>query len=181
MLGRLGLIHDACMSLAFPDYREETLSALLGSVEPENSETKIWRVIFPEKFKLIHILIRADSFPQAYASACDYACRMSLRMFKKIPSDLTIRVIFMSEKAIRRHLDMRWANRVNRRKKLQLDSREFTDRQISGARLCALGLPTGRDYGIIKYTETQDLRMIKLKKNRSRKSVIEHESFKSDD
>ena len=130
-------IYDASMYLAFPPYRKETLHGLTVDTRPD---MKIWRVLLPESFNIAHVLIRADSFQEAFALGCDYACRVSLRLFGKIPSDMTVRVMFMSEKAVRRYLKLRWANRVKKRKQLQLVAREFTPRQLKGAKLAAIGL-----------------------------------------
>jgi hypothetical protein len=173
---RFDQLYDAAMYLVFPGYREETLGKLLGPVY--DSETKIWRVMFPSKFRLSHVLLRAGSFQHAFALGCDYACRMSLRLYKKIPVDLTLRIQFVSEKAVRRMLEMRWANRVKKRKQLQLMGRVYTDKEISGARMVALGDPTQSVYSIAKYAEARDLRRILKYHNRMRISSVETETFR---
>lgn len=174
---RFDQLYAASLALVFPGYREATLKALLASSYEMGLETKIWRVVFPEKFKLAHVLIRADSMQEAFAYASDYACRASLRLFRRIPPDLTVRVMFMSEKALRRHLHLRWANRVHKRKQLQLGHREFTRKQIDGAKTFALGVRGTDRYSIAKYAEEQDLRRLR-KVGYVRRSVIEHESFR---
>jgi hypothetical protein len=174
---RFDQVFGAAMSLAFPGYRKDTLRALLGPSDDFES-IQIWRAVFPAKFGLAHILIRANSYQQAFAFACDYACRASLRLFYRIPNDLTIRLIFMSEKAIRRHLSMRWANRVHKRKQFQLGVREFTPKQINGARLFALGKQGTEEYSIAKYSEEQDLRRVREKTGLVRISSVEHESHR---
>jgi hypothetical protein len=165
------------MHLTFPEYKESTLERLLGV--PTKSPTKIWRVVIPDKYEVSSVLIRADSYPQAFARACDYACRMSLRIHQRIPNDLTIRVVFMSEKALRRYLDIRWANRVKKRKQFQLEGREFTSKQINGARLVALGDPNDPYHQIIKYSELKDLQRIRESSNKVRVSEVESEAYKS--
>lgn len=177
---RFDQLYDAAMSLAFPGYRNETLEKLLGPAAKISSKTKIWRVIFPPKFKLSHVLIRANSYQQAFALGCDYACRMSLRLYRKVPSDITIRVQFVSEKAVRRMLDMRWANRVKRRKELQLEGRIYTPKELRGARLVALGQPDQPEYRIAKYAEARDLKNILRKHNKVRVSSVETETFRPD-
>jgi len=174
---RFDQLYDAVMCLAFPEYKENTLERLLGA--SSKSLTKIWRVIIPDKYKISSVLIRADSYPQAFARACDYTCRVSLRIHQRIPNDLTIRVVFMSEKALRRHLDIRWANRVKKRKQLQLEGREFTSKQINGARLIALGDPNDSYHQIIKYSESKDLQRIRESSNKIRISEVESEAYKS--
>ena len=177
---RFDQLYDAALSLAFPGYRNETLEKLLGPGAKISSKTKIWRIIFPPKFKLSHVLIRANSYQQAFALGCDYACRMSLRLYRKIPSDITIRVQFVSEKAVRRMLDMRWANRVKRRKELQLEGRKYTPKELAGARLVALGHPDQPEYSIAKYAEARDLKNILRKHNKVRISSVETETFRPD-
>lgn len=173
---RFDQLYDAAMSLVFPGYRRETLQRLLGPAEPIRG--KIWRVLLPERFKMTHVLIRARTFQEAFALGCDYACRASLRMFGYIPVDLTIRVVFMSERAIRRMLDIRWANRSHKRMQLKLIGREFTERQIKGASLVALGHPKDTRYSIIKYTEKKDLDRIRQKCGLVRESAVEYESYR---
>ena len=171
---RFDQVYAACAALAFPGYRKTTLRALLGPWESTQG-VKVWRVVFPEKFGMAHVLIRATSFPEAFARACDYACRSSLRLWRKIPVDLTVRVMFVGEKALRRHLDLRWANRVHKRKELQLEGREFTPRQIYGARISALGPHDDPEYAIMRYSESKDLEKIR-QRGRIRRSEVESES-----
>jgi hypothetical protein len=169
---RFDQLYDASMSLAFPSYGEETLQKLISG---NTEDTKIWRAVYPEKYKLSHVLIRASSYQEAFALACDFGCRVSLRIYKTIPSDMTIRVSFMSEKAVRRYLKIRWANRLNKRRKLQLVGREFTSKEVSGAKLIALG-HRDSNYSIIKYSEKIDLSRIKKKHGVIRSSKVEHEA-----
>ncbi len=173
---RFDQLYDAAMALVFPGYRRETLERLLGPSEERVG--KLWRILLPEKFQMAHVMIRARTFQEAFALGCDYACRSSLRMFGKIPTDLTIRVSFMSERSLRRLLDIRWANRSSKRVQLKLVGREFTDRQLNGARLVALGHPKNPRHSVIKYTEKKDLDRVRDKKGLSRKSSVEHESYK---
>lgn len=173
---RFDQIYAASMALAFPGYRKTTLRALLGPRE-DCRGLKVWRVVFPERFGMAHVLLRAPTFQEAFARAADYACRSSLRLFRRIPTDLTVRVMFMGEKALRRHLDLRWANRVRKRKEFQLEAREFTPRQVNGARIAALGPPGSPGHAIMKYSEFKDLDKIR-KKGVVRRSEIESESFR---
>ncbi len=175
---RFDQLYDACMELAFPDYDPENIKKLVSDVS--NSKIKIWRVVFPEKFGITNVLIRAESYQQAFALACDYGCRVSLRMFKKIPSDLTIRVMFLSDQAIRRYLKIRWSNRTNKRKKMQMEARTFTDKQIYGARLAAMGHPQSDMYSIVKYSEMKDLRRIRENFSSQRDTKVESETYKKD-
>jgi len=174
---RFDQIYDAALYLVFPKYRRETLNKLLGP-ELNKNDIKIWRIMLPDKFKISHVLIRADSCQQAFALGCDYACRMSLRMYGRIPTDLTIRVQFVSEKAVRRMLDLRWANRVHKRKQLQLVGREYSSKEIVGARLAAIGHPIQSNYSIAKYAENKDLKRLLCKKGILRISSVETEIFK---
>lgn len=173
---RFDQIYDACAFLAFPGYRTETLERLLGPTAESRQGIKIWRAMFPSRFKVAHVLLRADSFQQAFALACDYACRVSLRSEGRIPSDLTVRIQFVSEKAIRRMLDMRWANRVKKRKQLQLVGRQYTPKELAGARLVALGDPDSSSYRIFRYAEKKDLLAVLSKKGRVRESAVETET-----
>lgn len=173
---RFDQVYAACMHLAFPGYRKATLRALLGPWEGTKG-VKVWRVVFPESFGMAHVLLRAPTFQDAFARACDYACRASLRLWRKIPADLTVRVMFMGEKALRRHLGLRWANRVHKRKELQLVGREFTPRQVNGARIAALGSHDDPGYAIMKYSEFKDLDKLRHA-GKVRKSEVESESLK---
>jgi hypothetical protein len=173
---RFDQLYDAAMFLVFPHYRPETLKRLAGP--NVSSNTKIWRVMFPDRFGLSHVLIRAPSFQEAFALGCDYACRLSLRLYHKIPPDLTIRVQFVSEKAIRRKLDMRWANRVKKRKQLQLEGREYTPKELLGARLAAIGSP--KEHRIARYAENKDLKSIRHRLGIERHSAVETETFSND-
>lgn len=174
---RFDQVYDAVSDLAFPSYREEILEKLLGSGTSITDKTKIWRAVFPPKFKLAHVLIRAESYQEAFALACDYACRASVRMFGRIPHDLTIRIMFVTEKALRRKLKLRWANRVNKRRQYQLIGRTFTNKEISGARIVALGNPNNDMYKIARYLEVKDLGKILKSNGLCRVSAIETEVF----
>jgi hypothetical protein len=173
---RFDQVYDAAMALVFPGYRRETLERLLGPLEGRGG--KVWRVLLPERFRIAHVLIRARSFQEAFSLGCDYACRASLRAFGKVPVDLTIRVVFMSERAIRRMLDMRWANKHRKRQQLKLVGREFTDRQVNGARLVALGHPKDPKHSVVKYTEKKDLDKVRKSRGMTRTSSVEHESYR---
>jgi hypothetical protein len=174
---RFDQLYAAAMALVFPDYREETLRRFLGPEEPVGQD-KVWRICFPEKFKIAHVFMRAGSFPQAFALGCDYACRISMRAFGRIPADLTIRVMFVSERALRRFLDMRWAAKTHIRMQLKLVGREFTPRMIQGARLAALGHPDSPMHSIAKYAEMKDLDRVRRSHGLVRRSAVESEVFK---
>lgn len=177
---RFDQIFDAAMFLAFPQYREETLKAFLANIS--DYDIKIWRVILPEKFKITHVFIRAKSYQEAFSMACDYVCRVHLRLYRQIPTDLTIRVMFIGEKALRRHLGMRWANRVRKRKTLQLKSREFTQKQVHGARIVALGhAQSDPRRSIAKYAEIRDLVRVRQKAGLVRMSTVELETLKKEE
>jgi hypothetical protein len=136
--------------------------------------------MLPEKFGLSHVLIRATTFHEAFSLGCDYACRMSLRLYQRVPTDLTIRIQFVSEKAIRRMLDLRWANRVKKRKQLQLEGREYTPKELMGARLAAVGTPKHPYFSIAKYAENKDLKTIRKRLGVTRPSAVESETFSKD-
>lgn len=173
---RFDQLYAASMALVFPGYRETTLGRLLGPIGFD-PEIKVFRAIFPEKFKITHILLRARTYQEAFALACDYACRVSLRLFKKIPPDLTIRVLFMSESSLRRHLSIREVTKTKKRQQLKMEGRQFTDKQLKGARLAALGPPSNPEYSIFKYSETKDLTRLR-NSGVTRTSSIETESYR---
>lgn len=174
---RFDQLYDASMALVFPGYREDTLRAFLGPM-PSYGEEKIWRICLPEKFRVAHVLMRAATFQQAFALGCDYACRASLRVFGRIPEDLTIRVMFVSERALRRMLDMRWASKTHKRLQLKLIGREFTSKMTTGARLAALGHPNSPMHSIARYAERKDLDKVRKSHGLVRRSAVESESFK---
>lgn len=177
---RFDQLYEAAMNLMFPGYREETLQRFLGP-EADNAspnKEKIWRVCFPSKFNITHVYMRAESYQQAFALGCDYACRISLRIFGSIPVDLTIRVMFVSERAIRRMLNMRWAVKTHKRMQLKMVGREFTPKMLYGARLAALGHPNSPMHSIARYAEMKDLEKIRRSKGRVRISSVESETFR---
>lgn len=174
---RFDQIYDAAIALIFPGYSDGTLEKLLGP-KPKKG-IKIWRVILPEKFKMTHVLVRAESFQHAFALGCDYACRMSLRLYGKIHIDMTIRVIYMTERSLRRYLELRWANKTSRRRKFKLEGREITQKQINGVRLFAIGTKTNSLYSVARYCEKKDLDRIRKSKGLTRESSIELESRKN--
>jgi len=174
---RFDQLYSAAMSLVFPEYRENTLSRLLGQ-GPHEDGIRVWRAIFPDRYKLTHVLLRAHTYQQAFALACDYACRVSLYMFKQIPADLTIRILFVSESAMRRHLTMREITRHKKRHELKLQGRKFTDKQVAGARLAALGPPRHPDNAIFRYVEQQDMRKVRESTGKVRVSAVQAESFR---
>lgn len=178
---RFDQVYAASMFLAFPGYRERTLKQLLGPRAEISPSTKIWKAIFPVKFNLAHILIRADTFQQAFAFACDYGCRATLRIHKKIPSELTIQIRFVSEIGVRRKLKLSSANKLLKQKNLRLIAKEFTPKQVNGARLFALGIKGTDEYAIAKYSELKDLRWVMNLKHLYRLSSIENESHVKND
>lgn len=174
---RFDQLYDAAMSLVFPEYRKGTIRRLLGEGAPD-PEIRIWRAIFPDRFKVDHVLLRAHTYQEAFALACDWACRRSLHQFGKVPVDLTVRVMFMSESALRRFLSLREVNRRKKRRDLQLEAREFTPKQVNGARIAAAGPPRDPRYSLFRYAEKKDLRRILESKGLARTSAVESESHK---
>lgn len=172
-------IYDAASSLAFPGYDKSTLEKFLGN--DFDQEIKIWRVILPSEYGVSAVLLRASTFQDAFALGCDYACRASLRLYGEIPSDLNIRVVFVSEKALRRHLNIRSVNRKRKRNELKLKGRTHTFKQLSGARIAALGhLHEDPRRSIARYIETKDLHKIYTSKHLSRISSVESEVLLSE-
>jgi len=135
---RFDQIYEAMQYISFPPYSKAIITALLG--ENINPHIKVWRVSLPEKFKVANCLIRAETYQDAFALACDYACRIHLRLFKSIPKDLTIRVAHMSSVAIAKYLGIRKKIR-NQKSRVYASgvARQFTPKQVLGARTAALG------------------------------------------
>lgn len=174
---RFDQLYDAAMYLVFPDYNITTLRRFLGAACDENPHIKIWRCVFPQKLGLTNVLIRANSFQEAFAYATDYACRMNLRIYRKIPLDMTIRVQFVSERSMRRMVDIRWANKNKRRHQLKTEGREFTNKEMFGARLVAIGHKEQPGYNIFHYAEYRDLKRIFQHHKLVRVSKVEKETF----
>lgn len=174
---RFDQIYDAVMTIAFPNYNQSTLKKMLGfwAEDKEKANVKIWRAVFPEKYEISHVLIRATSYQEAFGRACDYACRVSLRMYHKIPADLTIRVMFVSERAMRRKLRLRWENRLIKRFKNQFEARKFTPKEIAGARQAGLGSPKQPQYATARYAEWRDLLHLRRVNGVTKLTEIEHE------
>lgn len=179
---RFDQLYDAAMFLVFPKYKRETIVRLLGPINGSNKKirrVKIWRAMFPKEFNLSHVLIRASSFQEAFALGCDYACRLSLRLYKKIPIDLTIRIQFMNEKSIKRILDIRHANKLKRRRQFQFVGRKHSAKEITGAKIVAIGNSRSEKFSIAKFAESKDLQEILSKKSLIRVSAIELETYRS--
>jgi len=173
-------LYDASQALAFPPYCEKTMKTLLGN-DVYDEEIKIWRVLLPAKFGISSILLRANSYQDAFALACDYACRVSLRLFSRIPSDLSIRVLFVTESALRRTLELRVLNRNSKRKEFSLEGRVFTFKQLAGARIFALGhLKNDPRRSLARYLERKDLNRIMYKAKSYRISGVEAEVLMTD-
>ena len=135
---RFDQIYQAMQYISFPPYSKSIINGLLGT--GEEFHMKVWRVSLPERFKVGNTLIRAETYQDAFALACDYACRIHLRLYKSIPRDLTLRVQYMSGVAIAKYLGVRQKIRNNKSRVYYSGaSREFTPKQILGARTAALG------------------------------------------
>lgn len=174
---RFDQLYDAAMALVFPGYTETVLEKLLGPMPPQGLRgTRIWRALFPPRFGVESVLLRARTFQEAFAKACDWACRVSLRSRGQVPVDLTVRVMFMSERALRRYLDVKWANKNVLRRKKKLVGREVSARQMNGARICALGHKSDPQRTIAHYAERKDLRLARGA-GWVRTSSVESESF----
>jgi hypothetical protein len=87
--------------------------------------------------------------------------------------------MFVTEKALRRHLNVRWANRVKKRHTLQIGAREFTTKQVNGARIAALGHSHNDPRrSIAKYAEVRDLVRTRVKAGLVKLSSVELETLK---
>jgi hypothetical protein len=75
-------------------------------------------------------------------------------------------------------LDIRNANKFNKRKKLQLVGRIHSFKEIMGARAIALGPPA--QTGIARYAEASDLRKVLKQKDLIRITSIETETFRKE-
>lgn len=173
---RFDQLYAAAMSLVFPEYRPDTLERFLGQQPPKG--IKIWRICFPAKFQMTHVYMRAECFQEAFALGCDYACRASLRVFGQIPTDLTIRVMAVSERSLRRYLDIRWISKNHRRLQMKTLGKQFTPKMMYGARLAALGHPKTSVYALARYVEMKDLEKIRHLLGVVRVSAVESETFK---
>jgi hypothetical protein len=101
---RFDQLYDAAMFLSFPEYDDELFKYLFGLDNfKKNREIKLWKVLIPKKYCMRNILIRAPNFQMAFARACDYVCRLVMKTEKKIPNDLTIRVMYLPASQIYLH------------------------------------------------------------------------------
>jgi len=176
---RFDQIYDVCMFLAFPDYAPKVHDTAFGPDAPE--DMKLWRVILPREYGLSHVIVRSQSFQQAFSLACDYACRLSLRERRRIPGDLTIRVQFMDNVVTSRMLDIRQAVKYRQRVLSGTKGREFSAKDIAGARLVAIGRREGKNYSIFKYMDNMDLRNLEEGLGRRRLSAVDKETFRPAD
>lgn len=173
---RMDQIYEACMFLALPRYRDSLREKVFG---PEAKEDmRLWRVMLPKEFGLSHVVVRAESFSEAFALGCDYACRSYLQMRRKVPEDLTIRVQYMSDARVSKMHQVRRAVRALGRKKGTLPGRKYTYKEIAGARLVAIGRKDSGSYSIFKYSEKKDLQRILEERDVMRVSSVETETFR---
>lgn len=171
-------VYDACVKSMIPDYSEDVVESVVGlGAVVNSSDIKIFRAIYPENFGLNGILIRARSFQEAFAFACDYGCRFHLREFRKFPTDLNIRVSYVNEKFMRRLLDVRHMNRNKKSRTFNLTSKAtWTEKQRCGVRNAASYHPASEYYSVVRYAE--DKSNVELKKaGLFKSSCIEQESF----
>jgi len=179
---RFDQIYDAVMYLAYPEYPEDVRKAILGPEDPDPS-IRVWRVILPREFGLYNVMIRASSYPLAFARACDYVSRRHVREKRSVPQGLHFQVKYVTESELRRHFKIR---RVNKRKasKNRGDEKEFalTDRQLYGVRRAALGPSDSPDHRVIHYIEKRDNeRLSQVRDGRKvlRVSSVELETYRS--
>lgn len=173
---RFDQIYDAVLEIHFPEYSNRLLSEFQS--EPLNTKLKIWRAMFPRQYKISSIFLRAESFQEAFALSCDYLCRLSLRLFKQIPRDMTIRVAYVSESALKAHYKIKQAVNKKRRSVRNTRTRGFTNKQMNGARTAGLGVKPGeKDFSIIKYGEYRDNYLLK-RAGVHKQSVVEHEFWR---
>jgi hypothetical protein len=173
---RFDQIFDACMFLAFPEYRPIVRDKAFGPIAPP--DMRLWRALFPKEYGLSHVVLRARSFQEAFALACDYACRLSLREKRRIPTDMSIRVQFMSDPSVARMLDIRHAVKDLTRRASNLRGRRYSAKDIIGARLVAIGRKDGNNYSIFKYAEDKDLKRIAELRAEVRVSAVDIETFR---
>lgn len=175
---RFDQAYDAASYLAFPSYSDNTLKKLFGPIEGDK-ETRLWKVMLPKRFKIAYAVVRATNFQDAFALGCDYACRVSLRLYHVIPEDLTVRVVFMSDSSVRRYLRVNMSNRkIRMNKRSQKKERTVTAKQINGARICALGHPPGDpNRHIARYSDKKDLLRILHESEKVKTSKVITESF----
>lgn len=171
-------VYDSCVKSMVPDYSEDVVESIIGLGNyVSDPSIKIFRAMYPENFGLNGVLIRARSFQEAFAFACDYGCRFHLREFRKFPTDLNIRVSYVNEKFMRRLMDVRHMNRNKKRRNFNLSSKAtWTEKQRCGVRNAASCHPASEYYSIVRYAE--DKSNVELKKSGLVKSsCIEQESF----
>ncbi len=173
---RFDQVYEACMFLAFPPYRASLMDKMFGPDPPE--KLRLWRVILPREFELSHVVVRAQSFQEAFALACDYACRTTLWEKRRIPEDLTIRVHYMSDRSVSQLVGVRQAVRAASRKTGSLPGRKYSPKDIMGARLVAIGRKSSGSYEIFKYAEARDIKRVLETPGLVRTSAVEVETFR---
>lgn len=181
---RIDQLIDAVLFLAYPNYSEDLEDVILGEGH-NNPGIKLWRVILPPEYKIYSLLIRANSYQQAFARAADYVCRRYILTHGRPPVDIHIQIKYFSESEARVHYAVR---RVNRRRASKLraeknfgkyGSMKVSDKQLYGARMAGLGSPSDPDYRTIRYiAHTDQIRMNKVEEGRQQRiSQVELETF----
>ncbi len=173
---RFDQLYDACMFLAFPEYRPIVKDEAFGPTA--SPEMRLWRALFPKEYGLSHVILRASSFQEAFGLACDYACRLSLRERRRIPTDMSIRIQFMTDAHVARMLAIRSAVKDRTRIASNLRGRKYSAKTVIGARLVAIGRKEGNNYSIFKYAEDKDLKRIAELRAEVRVSAVEIETFR---
>jgi hypothetical protein len=170
-------VFEACMEVAFPPYSEKLVADLFGPEYEKSRDVKLWRCLFPKKFGITHVIVRAETFQQAFALASDYACRVSLRMYQKLPIDLTIRVSKMSSKALAETVRLRKANRKIKLRQRNQKGPAYTTKEILGARIVACGHNRQPEFRIFHDQEFYEWGELKNRARVIRASRIETETF----
>lgn len=177
---RFDQIYDASCYLAFPPYEPSVRYDL--NPESDDIQIKAWKVIFPREYGVSDIVVRASSYQEAFALGCDYACRVSLRINKKIPKDLTIRVKYVKNGSLKYFFRVRNANKIKKRAERNHTGNVLTPKQVTGAQIAALGHEKGsKNLKIARYVEVKDLLRVRTHAGLVRTSAVVTEHFKSDE
>lgn len=174
---RFDQLYDAAMNTAFPDYAEEIVQQMFGEreIQKEEKSTRLWRVILPAHHKIAHAFIRARSYQEAFAFACDYVCRASLLGFHVLPFDLTVRVQAVSEDEVREIYRLRTANNKVAARKKGFEHEKITDKQVGNSTKPHGVDPKTPEFALVKYLAARDMDNLKLR-NVVRLSALDQET-----
>ncbi len=171
---RFDQLYDLAQLITFMNYSESTIKGLLG--EGGDLNTRLWRVVLPKEYGIASIYLRAPTYQDAFALACDYVMRVSLRLNQIIPQEMTIKVESVTDQEARGMIAFRNKDRKRHARILNFKMPEVTPRQLRGIRLAALGYAMNDPRrSIVRYIEEKEVKYVNRVPGIARISAVDSE------